>query len=72
MARLALPSEQEVRGGGAALAVILALSTLLKLALLVPAHQTVPVGDARARPNVAVRWWLVCPTFRERSPPLMF
>ena len=47
MARLAPPSEQELRGGGAALAVILALSTGLKLALLVPAHQTVPVGDAR-------------------------
>ncbi|MDJ0848212.1 MAG: glycosyltransferase family 39 protein [Myxococcota bacterium] len=47
MARLALPGEQEVRGGGAALGWILVLSTLLKLALLVPAHQTYPVGDAR-------------------------
>ncbi len=47
MTRLARPSEQEVRSGGAALAAILALSTLLKLLLLAPAHETYPVGDAR-------------------------
>lgn len=37
----------EWRGGGAPLAAILTLSALLKLALLVPAHATYPVGDAR-------------------------
>ena len=33
--------------GGALLGAILALSCLLKLALLIPGHETYPVGDAR-------------------------
>jgi 4-amino-4-deoxy-L-arabinose transferase-like glycosyltransferase len=41
------PSRQDDGDGGPALAAILAASLILKLALLVPAHDTYPVGDAR-------------------------
>jgi 4-amino-4-deoxy-L-arabinose transferase-like glycosyltransferase len=45
---LALPGgQEEATGRGRGLAVVLVLSALLKLALLVPAHDTYPVGDAR-------------------------
>jgi 4-amino-4-deoxy-L-arabinose transferase-like glycosyltransferase len=38
---------EQAGGGGLGLAVILVTSALLKLALLAPAHQTIPIGDAR-------------------------
>jgi 4-amino-4-deoxy-L-arabinose transferase-like glycosyltransferase len=42
-----VPFREGAPAGGAALGAILALSCLLKLVLLAPAHETYPVGDAR-------------------------